>query len=168
MWCSHLHLSTFCHAAPQAKRHSALLPNPLPPHSLLRAKQNLAAAPLSPRLCSVEPGGVSFLPLKPLSPPSKHHSLKQMLHLRLLWLCVLNKSDYYQSFIPTCRPWGCKVGCSFNKHLLFLLVLFYYEPSIFLGTKDTIVNKSIQRLFPHRIYILVNIPFPFLLGYKLP
>ena len=76
--CSHLHLSTFCHTAPWAQLYSSSAAKSSP--SSLRS--NLPSLLL--RLCSEKTGGGSFLLPQTLSPPWVYHSLKRMLHLRLL------------------------------------------------------------------------------------
>ena len=55
---------------------------------------------------------------------------------------------------------AAKLGAGWTNIYCLGWLLLYCVPSISLGTEDKTVNGSIQRPFPHRTNILVNIPFP--------
>lgn len=105
---------------------------------------------------------VSFFLLKILFPSSMYYSLQLMLRLRLLQPCMLIGSAYYLSFYIASAPGAAKLGLDLTNVYCLRWVSFYCVPGIALSTGYMIVYKSLQRLLPHRIYILVNIPFPFM------
>lgn len=75
---------------PELRGAPSLLPNPLHPCS--EAGSTLL---LHPQALLSGNKGLSFLLLKTFTPPSVYHSLKLMLHLRLLRPLMLSKSAYF-------------------------------------------------------------------------